>query len=490
MPREIKMPKLSDTMEEGTLNVWRKSEGDPIAKGDILVEIETDKADMEFEAYVAGHLAKILVQAGETVSIGTPIAVVRLRKDTDEDLARFLESRGATPAVAPAASPAAAPEVREAPAPVPAAPAPAPVPAATGSAALPMRMSELPYFVADPDRVRSTPRARAIARDHNVDLSEIAGSGPDGAVLVADVAAYLEALEASTETLQEGDVLATPVAARIADERGLDLSQVKSSGPGGRVTKRDIQRYLEQQAKGVPAREARLYSGEIALSQKRKFLIRNMVESKQSAPHFYISREMDAEPLSAFRTQMKQRGVRVTYTHMILKAAALALSRHPQVNATFQDGRILVYQPINIALAVDVDDELLAPVVKDCAGRSLENLAAASDELIQKARDKKLAPGDYADGTFTISNLGMLGVDRFYAILTPPQSMVLSVGGMRTLPVVDAKGEIRAGRRMDFGLACDHRVVDGARAARFLAELIRVLEEPEQLVAGDDANED
>jgi pyruvate dehydrogenase E2 component (dihydrolipoamide acetyltransferase) len=280
------------------------------------------------------------------------------------------------------------------------------------------------------------------------------------------------------------------VAARIADEHGLDLHQVKPSGPGGRVTKRDIQRYLEQKAVELPAHEARLYGGEIVLSQKRKFLIRNMVESKQSAPHFYISREMDAEPLSAFRAQMKQGGARITYTHMILKAAALALSRHPQVNATFQDGRILLYQPINIALAVDVDDELLAPVVKDCAGRSLQDLAAASDELIQKARDKKLAPQDYADGTFTISNLGMLGVDRFYAILTPPQSMVLSVGGIRALPVVNANGEVRAGRRMDFGLACDHRVVDGARAARFLAELIRVLEEPAQLVTGEDNYED
>jgi pyruvate dehydrogenase E2 component (dihydrolipoamide acetyltransferase) len=505
MPREIKMPKLSDTMEEGTLNVWRKAEGDSIAKGDILLEIETDKADMEFEAYMSGTLAKILVPAGETVAIGTPIAIVKLARDSDEDLARFLESRGQAPAVssAPPAAVASAPAaepVAAAPGPAPSAPisqVPAPVspPAApamapTESAALPPPAAVLPYFVPDPDRVRATPRARALARERGVDLSEIAGSGPEGAVLVRDVELYLSALEAAEEPAP-GDVPATPVAARIADEHQLDLSRVKASGPGGRVTKRDIREYLEREAKQLPEREAELIGDEIKLSQKRKFLIRNMVESKQSAPHFYISREIDAEPLVAFRGQLVERGARVTYTHMIAKAAALALERHPEVNATFREGRILRYRPIQIAVAVDVQDELLAPVVKDCQGRSLEDLASATDALIQKARDKKLTPEDYSDGTFTISNLGMLGVDHFYAIITPPQSSVLSVGALRTLAVVDPEsGEIRPGRRMELGLACDHRVVDGARAARFLAEIVRLLEHPDELLSRDESHDD
>jgi pyruvate dehydrogenase E2 component (dihydrolipoamide acetyltransferase) len=280
-----------------------------------------------------------------------------------------------------------------------------------------------------------------------------------------------------------GDVPATPVAQRIADEHHVDLSRVKGTGPGGRVTKRDIRAHLEREAREGPERAARLIGDEIKLSQKRKFLIRNMVESKQTAPHFYIGRELDAEPLVGLRRLLVAEGRRVTYTHLILKASALALERFPEANATFRDDRILRYQPINIAVAVDVQEELVAPVVKDCQGRDLEDLAAATDALIRKARERKLAPEDYSDGTFTISNLGMLGVEHFYAIITPPQSMALSVGSLRTVPVVDAKdATIRVGRRMDFGLACDHRVLDGARAARFLEELIRLLEHPEELL--------
>ena len=480
MPREIKMPKLSDTMEEGTLNVWRKSEGDAIAKGDILLEIETDKADMEFEAYMSGTLVKILVPAGETVAIGTPIAVVRLKQDSDEDVARFLAARDLD-AAAPrpvAPEPAAVGPPSEAPA------APAPdVPATFAPATLPPPASRLPFFVPDPDRVRATPRARVLARDQGVDLSEIAGSGPEGAVLVRDVGLYLEALDASDESSAPGDVRATPVAQRIADEHHVDLTRVKGTGAGGRVTKRDIREHLEREAREGPERAARLIGDEIKLSQKRKFLIRNMVESKQSTPHFYIAMEVDADPLAALRRRLKEGGRRITYTHMIMKASALALERFPEANATFRDDRILRYQPINIAIAVDVQDELVAPVVKDCHGRDLEDLAAVTDALIRKARERKLAPEDYSDGTFTVSNLGMLGVDHFYAIITPPQSMALSVGALRTVPVVDAVDQtIRAGRRMDFGLACDHRVLDGARAARFLEELVRLLESPDELL--------
>ena len=490
MPREIKMPKLSDTMEEGTLNVWRKAEGDRVAKGDVLVEIETDKADMEFEAYSAGILAKILVPAGETVRIGTPIAVVRLDRDSDEDLAAFLSERGqavsAPAAAAPAPAQPAAPRAEPAPVrPTASAPAPEPPPAPVFSTALlPEPTSKLAFFVPDPDRVRATPRARLLASERGADLSEIAGSGPEGAVVVADVERYLESLEALEEPL-EGDVRATPVAQRIADEHHIDLSAVKGTGAGGRVTKRDIRDHLEREAGAGPAREAQLYGDEVKLSQKRKFLIRNMVESKQNAPHFYISRDVDAEPLRELRERLKGEGRHITWTHLIMKAAAITLERHPEVNATFRDGRILRFNPINIALAVDVQDELLAPVVKDCQGLGLDALAERTDALVQKAREKKLSPDDYTDGTFTLSNLGMLGVDHFYAIITPPQSMVLSVGSLRTLPVVGEGGALESGLRIDFGLACDHRVVDGARAARFLAGLKDVLESPTQLLESD-----
>ena len=499
MPREIKMPKLSDTMEEGTLNVWRKREGETIRKGDILLEVETDKADMEYEAYVAGTLAKILVEAGQTVPVGTPIAVVRLESDSDADLEAFLAARGVAAgapraqAAAPSAAPAAAPP---APAALPPAPRAAPIskPAVMSAAAAPPAApvaaapaSKLPFLLPDPDRVRATPRARLLAKERGIDLSEVEGSGPDGAVRVPDLERYAEALEAQAEPLLQGDVAVTPVAARIAEEMGIDLSGVKGTGPGGRITKRDLRAHLEREATEGHGRALELFGDELKLSQKRKFLIRNMVESKRTAPHFYLSVEVDAEPIVAMRERRKAEGRRATVTHMLVKACALALERMPEVNATFREDRIVRFNPINIAVAVDVQDELVAPVLKDCQGRELDDLAAALDALVRKARERKLAPDDYSDGTFTISNLGMFGVDRFYAILTPPQSMVLSVGALRREPVADGEG-VRIGSRMSFGLGVDHRVLDGVKAAQFLAELKRLVEAPEALLAESSAH--
>jgi pyruvate dehydrogenase E2 component (dihydrolipoamide acetyltransferase) len=490
MPREIKMPKLSDTMEEGTINVWRKSEGERVQKGDILVEIETDKADMEFEAYMSGALAKILVPAGETVAVGVPIAIVRLERDSDEDLVRFLAERGQTAAapMPPAPQPAVAEASAEAPSPPPVATrAPAPIPPAQNAPpvfaapAAPQPTSTLPFFAPDPDRVRATPRARSLSSEHGVDLSEIAGTGPEGAILVSDLERYLAALEKQAKPDLQGDVPATPVALRIAEELEVDLSRVKGTGPGGRVTKRDIRDHLKRQEGERPVREAELFGDEIKLSQKRKFLIRNMVKSKETAPHFYIAMDLDADPLRALRERLRADERHITYTHLLLKAAALALERFPEVNATYRDHCILRFNPINIALAVDVQGELVAPVVKDCQGREIDDLAQAADALIRKAREKKLSPADYSDGTFTISNLGMFGVDDFYAIITPPQSTVLSVGAMRKVPVLEGDA-VRPGTRLKLGLAVDHRVLDGARAAQFLEGLRTILEQPDELL--------
>jgi pyruvate dehydrogenase E2 component (dihydrolipoamide acetyltransferase) len=348
--------------------------------------------------------------------------------------------------------------------------------------------SKLPFFLPDPDRVRATPRARLLAQDRSVDLSEIAGSGPGGAVRVGDVERYLEALEEREAPLLEGDVPVTPVAARIAEEMGVDLSRLKGTGPGGRVTKRDIRAHLEREASGEALRERSLYGDEIKLGQKRKFLIGQMVESKKAVPHFYVSVDVDVEPLQGLRERLKAEGRRLTFTHFIVKAAAVALARFPEVNATYQDGRILRFDLVNVAVAVDVQGELVAPVVKNCQGRDLDDLARATDSLIERARERKLRPEDYSDGTFSISNLGMLGVDHFYAIITPPQSTVLSVGAMRSVPVVDGD-RLRPGLRMTFGLGVDHRVLDGARAAQFLAELRRLLEHPEELLRSGDGHD-
>lgn len=494
MPREIKMPKLSDTMEEGTLNVWRKREGDSIARGEVLLEVETDKADMEYEAYVSGTLVKIVVREGQTVAVGTTIALVRLESDSDEEIQAALAKLGVGAAAAAAApveappTPVAPPEAEPTPVaaatPAPAAavtpPAPAPV-AAPQPLALPDRETKLAFFLPDPDRVRATPRARALASEKSLDLTEIAGTGPAGAVLASDVELYARALEESRAPVEAGDVPATPVAARMADELGVDLSRVKGTGPGGRVSKRDLRSFLDGDGKAGGSGDRALYGDEIKLSQKRKFLTRQMTESKQNTPHFYITMDVDAEPMRALRERLKADGGSITYTHMIVKAAALALQAFPDVNATWKEDRIVRFNAINVAVAVAVGDELVAPVVKDCRGRALETLAQDTDELIERARERKLGPDDYADGTFTISNLGMFGVEHFYAIITPPQATVLSVSRMREEPVV-VDGSVQAGRRMAFGLGVDHRVLDGAKAAQFLAELKAVLENPDRLL--------
>jgi len=272
----------------------------------------------------------------------------------------------------------------------------------------------------------------------------------------------------------------------MASERGTDLEAVKGSGPGGRITKSDLLSHWKREQAHHKEREAVIYRGTVQLSQKRKALIRNMVKSKAEAPHFYIQMDVSTEALREVRDQVNREAgdkkPRLTYTHLMLKASALALERHPQVNATYrpEENDIAVYDAINVGLAVDVQDELVAPTVKDCQGRTVWELAEEANSLIQRARMRKLQPADYADGTFTISNLGMFGVDRFYAIITPPQSSILSVSSITPRPIV-REGRIEIGSMTTLGLSVDHRVVDGVRAAQFLAEIKRLIEQPREL---------
>jgi pyruvate dehydrogenase E2 component (dihydrolipoamide acetyltransferase) len=500
VPKEIRMPKLSDTMEEGTLLQWRKREGDPIRRGEVLADVETDKADMEFESYTEGTIAKLVVEPGATVPVGTLIAIIRLPGESDADVAASLEgsgatARAATPAaaaarpapaapVAPAApagpAPAAAPRAARAPAAAP--PAIAPAPAALPPAAAGERVSPP---IAEDGRLRATPRARRLAEEKSIDLGELEGSGPGGAILVADVEGYLAELEAQ-EPDAEG-VRATPVALRMASDLGVDLEQVKGTGPGGRITKADLGEHVRREKRRSSEREETLFRGAVQLSQKRKALIRAMVRSKAEAPHFYVSVDVRTDALRELRNRVNdesgEKRTRLTYTHLMIKAAAMALERFPEVNAVYrpEENDVALYEPINIGLAVDVNDELVAPTIKDCQGKSVFQLADEANRLIQRARMRKLQPEDYADGTFTISNLGMFGVDSFYAIITPPQSSILSVGSMKPRPIVQ-DGQVAVGSVTNLGLSVDHRVLDGVKATLFLAELQRLLEAPDELV--------
>ena len=489
MPKQIRMPKLSDTMEEGRLIAWRKRVGDPVKRGEVLAEIETDKADMEFEAYTEGTVAQIVVEAGQTVPVGTLIAVLRLPGESEDAVAAQAApaAQQAAPPAAAAAKPAAAPAAPRAPAPAPAPSraAPAPTPARVELPPAPSGPRIVAPLVADDGRIRATPRARRLAEEKSIDLSEITGSGPGGAIVASDIESYLTQLEGQAP--DSDGIRATPLALRMASERGTDLEAVKGSGPGGRITKSDLLSHWKREQAHSKEREAVIYRGTLQLSQKRKALIRNMVRSKAEAPHFYIQMDVSTDALREVRDQVNRdagdKRPRLTYTHLMLKAAALALERHPAVNATYrpEENDIAIYDAINVGLAVDVQDELVAPTVKDCQGRSVWELAEEANSLIQRARMRKLQPADYADGTFTISNLGMFGVDRFYAIITPPQSSILSVSSIAQRAIV-REGKIEIGSLTTLGLSVDHRVVDGVRAAQFLAEIKRLLEGPRELV--------
>ena len=481
MPKEIRMPKLSDTMEEGTLIAWRKRSGEPIKRGEILADIETDKADMEFESYTEGVIQSLAIEPGTTVPVGTLIAVIRLPGESEEDVAAAAASAEQAAPTAPAAA-------MPTPAPTSAPSAAAPAAAAPLAAAAPAALVSGPRIVVplvEDDRILATPRARRLAEEKSLDLSELEGSGPAGAIVVRDLEQYLKDLEAQ-EPDAEG-VRATPLAMRMAGELGVDLEPVKGSGPAGRITKSDLLEHMASQKKIAVEREAELFRGALQLSQKRKALIRNMVQSKAEAPHFYISMNVQTDQLKQLRDQVNEESAdkrpRLTYTHFTIKAVALALERFPEANATYRDDQkhIALYEAINIGLAVDVQDELVAPTVKDCQGKSIFQLADEANSLIQRARMRKLQPSDYADGTFTISNLGMFGVDSFYAIITPPQSSILSVGVIEQRPIV-RDGKLDIGTLTSLGLSVDHRVLDGVKASQFLAEIKRLFESPEELV--------
>ena len=491
MPKQIRMPKLSDTMEEGTLLAWRKSVGDAVKRGEILAEIETDKADMEFESFTEGTIAALVIEPGSTVDVGTLIAVIALPGESLEQAAAVAQGAPAAASATPAPQAAPTPLAATPPPPTPATVA-APAPASGAPMLPPQTGGERIVVPLDDDRIRATPSARKLAEDRSVDLAEVEGGGPGRAILAADVLKYLAEIEAQPDDIE--GIRATPLAFRMAAELGVDLEAVKGSGPQGRITKSDLNQHLKSEEQRARGRESELYRGALQLSQKRKALIRNMVRSWEEAPHFYLQMDVQTDALKIVRDRMNaqtgQDRPRLTYTHLIIKAAAVALENFPEVNATYRadEHNIAIFDRINIGVAVDVNDELVAPTIKDCQGKDVFALAEQANQLIQRARMRKLQPEDYADGTFTISNLGMFGVDRFYAIITPPQSCILAVSAIQPRPIV-RDGEITIGTMTTLGLSVDHRVIDGVKAAQLLAELRRLLESPEELVDDGDGLE-
>ncbi|MEZ5771609.1 MAG: pyruvate dehydrogenase complex dihydrolipoamide acetyltransferase [Defluviimonas denitrificans] len=432
MATEVLMPALSPTMEEGTLAKWLVKEGDEVKSGDILAEIETDKATMEFEAVDEGIVGKILIAEGTAgVKVNTPIAV----------LVEEGESADAAPAAKPAAkAEAAAPAKADA---APAAAASAPAPAAPKSGG---------------KRVIASPLARRLAKEQGIDIAALTGTGPHGRIVKADV-----------EAAAKGGA-AKPAAAPAAAPA--PAAPAMPAGPSASTV-------------------AKMYEGrdyeEVALDGMRKTIAARLTEAKQTIPHFYLRRDVQLDNLMRFRSQLnaqlEARGVKLSVNDFIIKACALALQDVPDANAVWAGDRILKLKPSDVAVAVAIEGGLFTPVLKDAEKKTLSALSAEMKDLAARARNRKLAPHEYQGGSFAISNLGMFGIDNFDAVINPPHGAILAVGAGVKKPVVKADGEIGVATVMSMTLSVDHRVIDGALGAEVLKAIVDYLENPMAMLA-------
>jgi pyruvate dehydrogenase E2 component (dihydrolipoamide acetyltransferase) len=447
MANIIEMPKLSDTMTVGTLVKWLKKEGDAVKSGDMLAEVETDKATMELESFFDGTLLKIFTAAGGQVPIGAPLCAVGKPGETVEVPAAAKSPEAGAPAdqkaaAAPGPASAPAPASTQAPASPPApAPAPAPTRAAAAAPAAAMDSS---------GRVKISPLARKLAAEKGINPARVAGSGPGGRIVRADILA----------AEKSGGATAGAAGKPAAFAGGPSFF-----------------------AKG-PVQEEKV----VAVSNMRATIARRLLESKTQIPHFYVDVEVDAEPLLALRTQLNEAlekdGVKLSVNDFILKAAAEALRRVPAVNCSWESvpqPAIRHHPSAHVSFAVAIEDGLITPVIRDAHTKTLFAISGEAKELAKLAKAKKLQPPQFTGGTFCVSNLGMMGVDRFSAIINPPNAAILAVGATVRKPVVK-DGAIAIGQRMNLTLSGDHRVVDGAVGAAFLAAVRQLLEQPALLL--------
>jgi pyruvate dehydrogenase E2 component (dihydrolipoamide acetyltransferase) len=404
MAEIVRMPRLSDTMTEGTVAQWHKKVGDPIAEGDLLAEIETDKATMEFESFQEGVLLHIGVEEGATAAVDSILAILG---EKGEDVKALLEAD-----------------------------------------AKPAQVAEVEKPVA---------------------VEKVSVPAPVEITVAAPLAAPVQTSNSS------GRTVASPLAKRLAQEKGLDIATIAGSGDGGRIIKRDVDTY---QAPSVFASVNQEFFTEEPVSQMRKVIARRLAESKFSAPHFYLSISVDMDNAIAARKAINALpDTKVSFNDLVVKACAMALREHPTVNSSWREDVIRRNQHVNIGIAVAVDDGLLVPVVRFTDTKSLTGISGEVKEYAQKAKDKKLQPADWEGSTFTISNLGMFGIDEFTAIINTPDACILAVGGIQQIPVVK-DGLVVPGNVMKLNLSCDHRVVDGASGAAFLNTLKTYLQNP------------
>jgi len=441
MATEILMPALSPTMEEGTLAKWLVKEGQAVKSGMVIAEIETDKATMEFEAVDEGIVGKLLVAEGTAgVKVNTPIAVL---VEEGEAVPAAGTPKPAAAAPAAAAPAAAAPVAAPAAAPAPAAAA---VPASGGA------------------RVFASPLARRIAREKGLDLAAVRGSGPHGRIVRADV-----------EGATPGAAPATAAPPAPAAAAAAAAAPAKAAMPAGPSAETVLKMYADREFT------------EVALDGMRRTIAARLTEAKQTIPHFYLRRDVRLDALMAFREQLNKglesRGVKLSVNDFIIKACAIALQAVPDANAVWAGDRILKLKPSDVAVAVAVEGGLFTPVLRDADRKTLSVLSAEMKDLANRAKTKKLAPHEYQGGSFAISNLGMMGVENFDAVINPPHGAILAVGAGVKKPVVLADGTIGVATVMSMTLSVDHRVIDGALGAAFMKVVVEALENPISMLA-------
>ena len=566
MAEAIDMPRLSDTMTEGVIAAWHKNVGDSVKKGDILAEIETDKATMELESYKDGVLLHRGAENGQKLQVNDLLAIIGKQ---GEDVSAIVATYKTGPAKTDETETATAvkqPESKVEPVTVPANPQPTKQAAAIDLAAieevvLMPRLSDTMTegviaswhkkvgdavkkgeVLADIETDKATMELESYKngtllylganegekivvndllciigdKDFAIDAIVSAAKGgstapsqPVAEAVASDKVATVEVPVSQPELVEavienEGRILASPLAKKLADEKGIDLKYVKGSADNGRIVKTDVENYkpVQQQAAAlqttVPASSVEQTTAksaevkppvvqvpagqvsfeEVPVSQMRKIIAKRLAESKFSAPHFYLTMSVDMDNAVAGRAKMNEfSSVKISFNDLVLKAVAIALKQHPMVNSSWLGDKIRINHHVNIGVAVAVEDGLLVPVVRFADTKSLSQIAVEVKDFAQKAKDKKLQPADWEGNTFTISNLGMFGIDEFTAIINPPDACILAVGGIAKVPVVK-NGQVVPGNVMKLTLSCDHRVVDGASGAAFLQTVKGLLEEP------------
>jgi pyruvate dehydrogenase E2 component (dihydrolipoamide acetyltransferase) len=439
---EIQMPKLSDTMTEGTLVAWKKKKGDNVSAGEVLAEIETDKATMEWESPEDGTLAEIYVEEGGKVNVGDKIAFIGGEgEEVPKEEEKGKEEK---------------PEVEE------------------------EKEEEKPDEVkAKEKEPKKEPEKKGEPKKEKKEKAVEAGVSP----------APTQPTRLPPQP-EEARVKASPVARRIAAEFGVDLASVKGTGPEGRVTETDVRAAAKSKIGARQPSAPAIKAGEsarIQLSGMRKIIAQRLVESLGPIPHFYLNIEIDAGPLMEAREELKSAGegaeaAKITVNDFVLKAAVQAAVKVPRVNASFDGDAIVQYADVDLGIAVAIEDGLLTPVIRAAQNKSLREISELAKDLAHRARNKRMKPEEFQGGTFTVSNLGGMGIDSFSAVINPPQGFILAVGKITKVPVIDDCDQIVVGHRMSLTMSCDHRVIDGALGAEYLKELRHLLENPALLM--------